>query len=327
MWTDDEAYEPPHNADADEPDEFDDTDTAAHVSASYRYSLEMRQLPRISLAEEQQLAARVQAGDLSARNQLVEANLGFAHFVARFQYKRLSDIPSIYDLNDFIQAANSGLIRAADSFRPGLIHYRSGGLLVFAAYARRPINQAIERQCLPGASALSLSVQALGRLAALSGATKAYMASHGHAPTARELAAFTGRSVEEVVMLQTYSLPAYGLQEPVAPPEAAPNFDPEDDRPATVEETIAGSLTRPEAYVSYVDLHDRMGALLGQLSVQQAAVLRHYYGIDTPEVPTMKQIAEHIGRTYSRVQQLHEQALHHLRLQADVWPLGRDFYR
>ncbi|MEK7164934.1 MAG: sigma-70 factor domain-containing protein, partial [Patescibacteria group bacterium] len=67
-------------------------------------------MAHLTREEEATLSRRIQAGDLDARNQLVERNLGFAYFVAK-QY---------YDLGltsaEVRSAACFGLMTAAERF-------------------------------------------------------------------------------------------------------------------------------------------------------------------------------------------------------------------
>ena len=64
----------------------------------------------LTAKEEDALACRIKSGDLSARDQLVEANLRFVIRVAR-EYQNLG-VP----LSDLISAGNVGLITAAEHF-------------------------------------------------------------------------------------------------------------------------------------------------------------------------------------------------------------------
>ena len=66
----------------------------------------------LSKEEETQLAKRIKEGDISARNELVEANLKFVVFVAKNYLSRWNC------LSDLVEEGNLGLIRAAEKFDP-----------------------------------------------------------------------------------------------------------------------------------------------------------------------------------------------------------------
>jgi RNA polymerase sigma factor (sigma-70 family) len=70
----------------------------------------------LSRAMERELATRIQSGDVNARNQLVEANLGL---VVRWAVRELKKRPcNSMTLDDLIQEGRIALVRAADRFNP-----------------------------------------------------------------------------------------------------------------------------------------------------------------------------------------------------------------
>jgi len=86
---------------------------------------------------EQRLAARIQRGDIAARNELVNANLGLViKFAERYQGCGLP-------LDDLVQAGNLGLIDAAERFRP----LKFGRFSTYAIWwVRRAINAAVAEE-------------------------------------------------------------------------------------------------------------------------------------------------------------------------------------
>jgi RNA polymerase primary sigma factor len=76
----------------------------------------------LSAAEEIELATRIECGDLKAKNQLIERNLGLVHAVARTY--RTASVP----FADLVQEGTVGLARAAERF-----DHRRG--LKFSTYA------------------------------------------------------------------------------------------------------------------------------------------------------------------------------------------------
>lgn len=94
----------------------------------------------LTAQEERDLAARIQAGDLSAREELVLANLRLVLHVVRDYPK--SAVPR----EDLVQEGNIGLIRAAQNFDPIAHPVR------FATYATFWIRAFIQRAMGEGAS-------------------------------------------------------------------------------------------------------------------------------------------------------------------------------
>jgi RNA polymerase primary sigma factor len=80
------------------------------VASTRQYVKELKKTQGLPKEVEQALATKAQAGDIAARNQLVEANLKFAIQVAR-QYQGMG-----LELEDLIAFANIGLFEAAERF-------------------------------------------------------------------------------------------------------------------------------------------------------------------------------------------------------------------
>jgi RNA polymerase sigma factor (sigma-70 family) len=76
------------------------------------YLKEIAKAPRLSAKEEVELAVKAKAGDIAARNKLVECNLKFAVNVAK-KFNG-SNLP----FEDLIAAASQGLITAVDKYDP-----------------------------------------------------------------------------------------------------------------------------------------------------------------------------------------------------------------
>lgn len=106
--------------------------TATQTDAERAYMNKVAAIRRISSREEYGLAKRIQAGSETARNELVEANLGLTVLLAR-RYQR-SDVPFL----ELVAEGNLGLIAATRSFDPEL-GFR------FSTYAKWAVRQTIER--------------------------------------------------------------------------------------------------------------------------------------------------------------------------------------
>ena len=78
----------------------------------FLYTTYVAERPRLTSREEYRLAARMRAGDLRARDALIESNLGLVVMLAR-RYQR----PGV-PLLDLIAEGNLGLLTAADRFDP-----------------------------------------------------------------------------------------------------------------------------------------------------------------------------------------------------------------
>lgn len=228
-------------------------------------------------------------GDPVARAQLLDRYLGLVHHVAR----EVASRASVVEIDDLVSAGTLGLVRALDSFD------RSRGL-AFSTYAVRRIRGAIlddlrSRDWIPR----SVRVKAR-RLAA---ATKQLEAVLGRPPLPTEIATALGLELE--VYFQWRSAIDGGVM--VSFDGSASGSD---GQALTLEET----LDDPEAELPGASLQKQeqvqaMRAAIGSLPEKERMVLALYYY----EELNLRQIAEVLHVTESRVSQIRTAALKRLR--------------
>jgi RNA polymerase sigma-B factor len=166
--------------------------------------------------EHRLLVAYHRDGDLAARAELVERLLPFARdLAARYAY---TDEP----FEDLAQVASVGLIKAIDRFEPG-----RG--TKFTSYAAPTILGELKRHFRDKGWAVHVPRDLQERALAVSRETEALSTALGRSPTAREVAAALGCSVEEVLEAQEAagSYEAASLDAPTARDDgdAAPLVD------------------------------------------------------------------------------------------------------
>src|SRR5262245_49204987 len=149
-----------------------------HGPALSPFALYLRQLsetPLLSAEQERELACRVAAGDVQARNHLVRANLRLAVRVARaYQGRGL-------ELADLVAEGTLGLIRAAELFDPS-------GRTRFGTYAVFWIKQSIGRALVNTAPTIRLPARTARLLVGWRLATAALRGELGRRPTEEEVA-------------------------------------------------------------------------------------------------------------------------------------------
>jgi RNA polymerase sigma-B factor len=159
--------------------------TTATLAAPAR----VRPLParaRRRIEEEQLLARYHRTGDLGARRELVERFMPFARELAlRYSY---TDEP----LDDLIQVASMGLLKAIDRFEP-----RRG--TKFTSYAAPTILGELKRHFRDKGWALHVPRDLQERALAVSRATERLTKQLGRSPKVREIAAALGCSPEQVL--------------------------------------------------------------------------------------------------------------------------------
>jgi RNA polymerase sigma factor for flagellar operon FliA len=221
------------------------------------------------------------------QEKLVLSHMEDVRQVARSILRRL---PASVQLDDLIQAGSVGLIDAARRFGPG----RN---LPFRQYARIRISGAIfdSLRELDWASRYFRT-----RQQKLDNATRALESKLGRKPDSDEVADSMGMD------LNTFFEFAQAVQN-----RQEVDFEPqEDSEHRSVLETVADDPEkRPDAIFQQSESRSELRKIVAQLPQDEANVLiLHYF-----KEWTMARIAASIGRTESRVSQIHSKAVEHLR--------------
>ncbi|HXE56686.1 MAG TPA: FliA/WhiG family RNA polymerase sigma factor [Gemmatimonadales bacterium] len=229
-------------------------------------------------------------GDPDARAQLLDRYLGLVHHVARQIGARVG---SAVELDDLIGAGTLGLVQALESF-----DLDRG--LAFSTFAMRRIRGAILDE-LRSRDWVPRSVRAKTRQVA---ATVARLEGRlGRTPEPREVAEALA------IDLETYW--RWRQEIDGATLVSLDGWVSADDREAgTLEETLAdASADEPDAPLYQEETEASLKAAIARLPAKERTVLALYYY----EELTLRQIAEVLHVTESRVSQIRTQALRRLR--------------
>ena len=114
------------------------------------YTEDMMKYDLLTAEQEQELALKIQNGDIDALNKLVCANLRLVAKIAQ-EYKNHG-----VDIEDLVQAGNLGLIQASERYKPGI-----GAR--FQTFAHQFIRHSIKDVLSKMSCAVSMSIGAYGR--------------------------------------------------------------------------------------------------------------------------------------------------------------------
>ena len=140
--------------------------------------------------QEVSLAQRMEKGDMSARDIMIQSNLRLAFSIAKKYFNKG------FDSDDLLQESNIGLIKAVDRY-----DWRKG--FRFSTYAHWWIQQAVRRHILKNSSAVNIPAHAKSLVWRVNQIKKEYEEEFGDAPTMATVAEVLG--VEEKYLSEVYN--------------------------------------------------------------------------------------------------------------------------
>lgn len=166
--------------------ELDDSISDVSMNDSVRmYLKEMGKYPLMTAEQEVECAKRIEAGDMSAKDELAEANLRLVVSIAK---KYVGRGMSFLDL---IQEGNIGLMKAVERF-----DYRKG--YKFSTYATWWIKQAITRAIADQARTIRIPVHMVDTINKVMRAQRDLLNELGREPEPEEVAKELNLTVEKV---------------------------------------------------------------------------------------------------------------------------------
>ena len=257
---------------------------------------EIGRYPLLTAAEEVALAKRVERGDLSAKERMINSNLRLVVSIAK-RY-RGHDVP----FGDLIQDGVIGLNRAVEKF-----DYRKG--FKFSTYATWWIRQAVQRSVAGQSRTIRVPTHVHERRQTLQRHARRLEPELGRPATHEELAKATGLALKHVEEALAVAEARVSLNAPVGDDDAG-EFgdlfaDASAEDPAEEAEGVLRSLAVREA--------------LAQLPERERRILELRFGIDG-EPQSLEAIGAELGLTRERIRQLETQAL--ARLTVDLGALA-----
>jgi RNA polymerase primary sigma factor len=251
---------------------------------------ELGRFPLLSPAEEVALAKRVEAGDAQARDRMIESNLRLVVAIAKRYRGR--GLP----LQDLIQEGAIGLSRAVDKF-----DWRLG--FRFATYASWWIRQACGRAAMDQGDPIRLPVGLRKRRSALLSLHETLARELGREPSDQELAGAARLPADSVIALRTVPGVSVSLQQPIGDDGLELGDLLADNRPQTDQELVEYLL----------DLRTLVELIDGLPTAERNLLRRRLPLIPGYEPETLQEIADEMGVTSARIQQIETRGLRRLR--------------
>jgi RNA polymerase sigma factor (sigma-70 family) len=245
----------------------------------------------VSGDEADALARRAQAGDASAREELIRRLLPLVHSTARrYQTEGLEQA-------DLLQEGIVGLLRALQRFDP-----ERG--VPFAAFATWWIRQALQEARSDFMRPTRLPPKALRQLSQLKSEHQRIYQSERRSAEIGELANRTNIEVDQAKALLGADARPRSLDEPIENTEGELG-------------TLGDLLEDPLSAAAYEDVVDALAgeqlrALLSRLTEREREVVQARFGFDVPS-EKLSEVGERLGVSAERVRQIEERALAKLR--------------
>jgi RNA polymerase primary sigma factor len=258
-----------------------------------------RSHPLLTAAEEVELAKRIERGDLSAKERMINSNLRLVVSQAR-RYQG-HGLP----MEDLVQEGMLGLIRAVEKF-----DWRRG--FKFSTYGTLWIRQAIQRGLQNHGRTIRVPVHVAQRQVKVRKIESELSGRLSREPTDEEIAAVAELTVDEVAELRELSRGLASLDQPIG-----------DDGDTAFGDLLASEHPEPAQQIADADRDRRVNDIVERLPEGERHVIRLRFGLAGEEPLSLRQTGTELGIPLERARELEQQGLQRLAGSAELSELRR----
>jgi RNA polymerase primary sigma factor len=251
--------------------------------------LYLRSIGRVGLLTAEQevtLAQRIERGDMTAKQHMIEANLRLVVSIAK------SYLGRGLTFLDLIQEGSMGLIRAVEKF-----DYRRG--YKFSTYATWWIRQAVTRAIADKGRTIRIPVHMVEKLNKVVHVERQLVQQLGREPTPDEIARELGTSVREVRDVLRMALQPVSLEKPVGDEEESELGDFVEDQTAESPFELASEHLRRE----------NLRRALAALPEREREVIEMRFGLTGERPYTLEEVGRAFNVTRERIRQIENHTL------------------
>jgi len=254
------------------------------------YINEITKVRLLTASEEVALAKRIEKGDMTAKDKLIEANLRLVISIAKKYIGRG------LVLLDLIQEGNLGLIKAVDKF-----DYKKG--YKFSTYATWWIRQSVTRAIDDHARTIRIPVHMVETINKLIRTQRQLLQKFEREPTVNEIADRMNITPERVREIMKLSQEPVSLETPLNEDEDIHIGDfIEDPR-----------VVAPLDAVSFKLLQSKLQVFLDILNDRDKRIIQSRFGLQDGHPRTLEEVGREFGITRERIRQVESKALDKLR--------------
>lgn len=256
------------------------------------YLRKVNSVKSLDAVEEKDLAVRAKNGDLSAKKELVQANLKLVLTIAR-KAIHVSKLPLV----DLIQEGNLGLMIAVEKFNPDL-GYR------FSTYASWWIKQSMFKAISEQSYCMKIPVYIQETLSKFSKVKAEMERSYNCQITNQEVAKKMDIEPEKI---DTY-LSAY-----TSTISIEGSFDANNGSELAVADVVADESTSVEENIEFEELKQEIANVVSTLKDREQTVIKMRFGLENFAKTTLEDIGKMFGVTKECIRQTEARALNKLR--------------